>query len=338
MPRLHFLEECKIMRKAKKTSKPTVIVCISIIAVAIIGLFVAMFIESKSEGGIFGIYNTDEVIYFDNKQYVPKSNLQTLLIAGVDRTGEVTEQEYNNAGQCDFIALVVIDRNHKTYKILHINRDTMTNVPVLGITGEETDRIYAQIALSHAYGDGLDSSCKNVLNAVSDYLYGIKIDDYIVLNIDAVGIINDSLGGVEVTLEEDFTEYDSEMENGKTMRLNGEQAIIYTRYRYGVGDSTNVNRMSRQKKFIESLSLSAREAMESDNQTALKLFDAIDKYMLSSMNKSQFGGLASKLYSYENEGYISIEGENVKGEEFMEFYPDENDLKAKVIDLFYKEK
>lgn len=327
------------MRKTKKISKKTVIVCTSVIVSVIVILCVAMFIESKLESGEFGnSYTNDDIVYFNDKEYVPKGNLQTFLVAGVDRTGEVTEQEYNNAGQCDFIALVIMDRNKKTYKILHINRDAMTNVPVLGLTGEKSDTIYAQIALSHAYGDGLEISCKNVLNAVSDYLYGIKIDDYMVLNIDAVGIINDMLGGAEVTLEEDFTKFDSEMQQGKTMRLNGEQAIIYTRYRYGVGDSTNVNRMSRQRQFIESLSVSAKSKMNSDNGIALKLFDSIDKYMVTSMNKSQFGGLANKLYSYENKGYVSIEGDNVKGEEFMEFYSDENDLKAKVIDLFYKEK
>ena len=326
------------MHKAKNVSKKTFIICISIIVVVILGLIVTMVIQGNSnDSGNYG-YSAADVVYFNGGEYVPKGNIQTVLIAGVDRTGEVTEQEYNNAGQCDFLMLVVLDRNNQTYRVLHINRDTMTNVPTLGITGEKTDTIYAQIALAHAYGDGLKSSCQNTSDAVSEYLYGIKINDYMVVNIDAIGIINDSLGGVEVTLNEDFTEFDSEMTKGRTMKLNGNQAIIYTRYRYGVGDSTNINRMDRQKNYLNGLFNSSKAAMDADNETAVKLFDSIEKYMVTSMNKSQFGGLANKLYSYKNEGYMSIEGEAKLGEEFMEFYPDETDLKAKVIDLFYKEK
>jgi hypothetical protein len=35
---------------------------------------------------------------------------------------------------------------------------------------------------------------------------------------------------------------------------------------------------------------------------------------------------------------LDIEGESVRGEEFMEFYPDEDSLTQVVIECFYKEK
>ena len=323
------------MRQNKKINQGTFIVCIAIIAVIIVGLIIAMFFES-GDGRSDYDYKKDDVVYYNDEEYLPKGNLYTLLIAGTDNTGKVVEKEYNNAGQCDFIALIIMDRSSKAYKILEINRDTMTNIPVLGLQGDKTDTVYAQIALSHAYGDGLKVSCKNVKNAVSDYLYGIEIDDYMIFNVDAIGLINDAVGGVEITLDEDFTEYDKTMKKGAKLRLTGSQTIIYTRQRREVGDNTNVSRMSRQENYIKEFLPVAKAAMNENQQIAVEIFDLLQEYMVTSMNKSQFGGLVNKMYSYESEGFVTIEGESVKGEEFIEFYPDEKDLKAKVIDLFYK--
>lgn len=323
------------MHQNKKISRLTFIFCTAIIAVVIVGLVVAMLFESRGRGSDYD-YTKADIVYYNDEEYLPKGNLYTLLLAGTDNTGKVVEQEYNNAGQCDFIALIIIDRSSKTYKVLEINRDTMTNIPVLGLQGDKTDTVYAQIALSHAYGDGLKVSCKNVKNAVSDYLYGIEIDDYMIFNVDAVGLINDAVGGVKVTLDEDFTEYDETMKKGAELRLTGKQAIIYTRQRKEVGDNTNSSRMSRQEHYIKEFLPIAKAAMNENQQLAVEVFDTLQEYMVTSMNKSQFGGLVNKMYSYESEGFVTIEGESVKGEEFIEFYPDEKDLKAKVIDLFYK--
>ncbi len=325
------------MHQNKKISQRTFITCIVIIAVIIVGLVIAMFFESRGSISDYD-YTKADIVYYNDEEYLPKGNLYTMLIAGTDNTGKVVEKEYNNAGQCDFIALMIMDRSSKTYKVLEISRDTMTNIPVLGPQGDKTDTIYAQIALSHAYGDGLKLSCKNVKNAVSDYLYGVEIDDYMVFNIDAIGLINDAVGGVEVTLDEDFTEYDETMKKGTTLTLTGEQAIIYTRQRKEVSNSTNEYRMSRQENYIKGLIPLAKAAMNENNQIALDIFEMLEDYMVTSMNKSQFGGLANKMYSYDNQGFVTIAGESVKGEEFIEFYPDENDLKAKVIDLFYKKR
>lgn len=323
------------MHQNKKISRLTFIFCTAIIAVVIVGLVVAMLFESRGSGSDYD-YTKADIVYYNDEEYLPKGNLYTLLLAGTDNTGKVVEQEYNNAGQCDFIALIIMDRSSKTYKVLEINRDTMTNIPVLGLQGDKTDTVYAQIALSHAYGDGLKVSCKNVKNAVSDYLYGIEIDDYMIFNVDAVGLINDAVGGVKVTLDEDFTEYDETMKKGAELRLTGKQAIIYTRQRKEVGDNTNSSRMSRQEHYIKEFLPIAKAAMNENQQLAVEVFDTLQEYMVTSMNKSQFGGLVNKMYSYESEGFVTIEGESVKGEEFIEFYPDEKDLKAKVIDLFYK--
>ena len=44
------------------------------------------------------------------------------------------------------------------------------------------------------------------------------------------------------------------------------------------------------------------------------------------------------LHDYTFTGINTVEGEALKGEEFMEFYADEELLKQLVLDLFYEEK
>ena len=58
-----------------------------------------------------------------------------------------------------------------------------------------------QIALAHANGDGMELSCENTVDAVSNMLYGIRIEGYISLNMDSIKILNHLAGGVPVTIE-----------------------------------------------------------------------------------------------------------------------------------------
>jgi anionic cell wall polymer biosynthesis LytR-Cps2A-Psr (LCP) family protein len=65
-----------------------------------------------------------------------------------------------------------------------------------------------QIAYAHAVGDGGAFSCENVVEAVSNYLGGVDIQSYIAMNIDSIAKINQLVGGVTVTIEDDFSAID----------------------------------------------------------------------------------------------------------------------------------
>jgi len=51
---------------------------------------------------------------------------------------------------------------------------------------------------------------------------------------------------------------------------------------------------------------------------------------------TQLQELADFLTACDMPDIDTIDGENVKGEEFMEFYPDESQLRQYVIDHFYE--
>lgn len=78
----------------------------------------------------------------DGQWYAPKSNQETMLIVGVDKTEPLEDSKsYNNDGQADFLLLAIFDTKEEKTTILHLNRDLMTEIPVLGVTGQQAGTI-----------------------------------------------------------------------------------------------------------------------------------------------------------------------------------------------------
>lgn len=88
---------------------------------------------------------------------------------GVDKYEDQTNDEgYSNNQQSDFIMLLVMDKTNNSYSVLHINRDTMTDIPTLDIYGDPSGSVYGQLAHLpiHTAKAGNDS-CRNSVKAVS---------------------------------------------------------------------------------------------------------------------------------------------------------------------------
>jgi len=268
-----------------------------------------------------------------------KKPIETLLILGLDKFYyDINNEGYNNDQQADFLLLLVFDNENKKCSAIQINRDTITDVNVLGVAGERIDSVKKQIALAHTHGNGKEISCRNTADAVSNLLYDIRIDHYASLTMDAVSIVNDAVGGVEVTVLDDFSDIDDSLKKGQQMTLRGEQALTYVRTRYGLEDSSNNNRMKRQHQYLKALYEKINSGFQSNDEflanTSLKIAD----HLVSDCSVNSLEELFRKFSSYEFTEIYSFEGITKKGENFMEFYPDENSVKKIVIDLFYKPK
>ena len=282
--------------------------------------------------------NTNEEIdgvYFNDKLYTEKENILNVLIIGVDKfQKEIETNAYNNNQQADFLMLLTLDRENKTYSAIHINRDTMAKIPVLGLNNEDAGTIDGQLALSHTYGDGGKSSCSNTVYAVSDFLYKTKIDHYLKITMDAVPKLNDAVGGVTLRLLDDFSKSFPQMIKGNTVKLSGDMALEYVRGRSGLENNTNISRMERQRQYIESF----RKTMESknDNEELLaNILNNISNYTLSDCTGQELLQIYKDCSNYEYLGITTIEGTSKVGNEFMEFYVDEEKLKNLVVQKFY---
>ncbi|MCD8006177.1 MAG: LCP family protein [Oscillospiraceae bacterium] len=270
---------------------------------------------------------------YNGTGYKLNKNIETVLLVGVDKYLASTDSEtYINSEQADFIMLVVIDTKNESYKVLHINRDTMTDVQVLGVTGVVAFTRVEQIALAHTYGSGQEDSAENTVDAVSQLLYDVDIDHYITVTMDAVAIINDAVGGVTVTALDTIND---DIVEGEEVTLLGENALAYVRTRYGLDDSSNLHRMERQEQYLKALMEKFKEACESDSDFALDTALEITSYMVSDCTVNELSDIYSAMSDYELSDYLTLEGEATVGDTYMEFYVDEDALYELYLDLFY---
>ena len=274
----------------------------------------------------------------DGKSYFPRQDIATFLIMGIDKMGVVeSSKSYRNDRNADVIMLIVFDQTEKSYSVLCLNRDTMVEMPVLGVTGENAGKVTQQLSLSHTYGSGLVDSCENARDAVSGLLNNVRIDNFISMNMDGIQIITDALGGVEVNIVDDFSEIDENLWQG-THLLNGQQAITFVRSRKDVGNQLNTNRMERQKEYLSGVEKAFKERVEGKYDLLKKTYEDLSPYMVSDCSITDFSTLVDSYMNSTCKDIIIPDGVYKKGDEFMEFYIDEEKFQDLLIDLLYKEK
>lgn len=316
--------------------KIAAVVFAAIFVISTIFFFIELWEKDRGEYIGNSVTVSDDLSY-NGKEYKLKDDIETILLLGLDKF-ENEDSGYNNDKQADFLMLLVIDNSAETCKAIHINRDTMTDMDVLGVAGDKIGTVYQQIALSHTYGNGREVSCRNTANAVSGLLMGMEIDHYVSVTMEAVPVYNDLVGGVSLEILDDFSNVDPSMVKGTKVRLTGEQALRYVRSRYGMDDPTNINRMKRQKQYLEALydrSVKLQQADESFIQrAALKITD----YIVSDCSANRLESLLKNISEYEFDKILTIDGESVRGESYMEFYLDEASVEKIVVDCFYKVK
>ena len=120
--------------------------------------------------------------------------------------------------------------------------------------------------------------------------------------------------------------------------LMGQQAIDFVRYRENVGDSLNISRMERQVDYIEAFFPALQSKLEQDKSFVMQTYEQAADYIVTDTSATVLTSMLERYGDYTLEEVVSLEGENKKGEEFMEFYPDEAALNRLVLDLFYAPK
>lgn len=274
----------------------------------------------------------------DGTEYFPRQDITTFLLMGIDQSGPKADSgSYNNPGAADMLALISFDKTNRSYNVLVLNRDTMTSVPVLGIGGKPAGTTNAQIALSHTYGNGLTESCVNTAKAVSDLLGGVPVNHYLSLNMDAIGILTDSVGGVTVNVTDDFSLVDPSIPQGE-VTLRGAQALSFVRGRQNVGDELNTSRIERQETFICAFLAALDQKLSSGESFVLDTYAKISDYALSDLTDTGLSSLLSEWRDYEFDTIYTLEGESAHPNGYMEFYPDKEKLQQLVLSLYYAEK
>lgn len=291
-------------------------------------------LQSVEEVSVLAEYGGSEVIYREGKAYQMRTDLSTLLFMGVDKFNMTGYSSIRNNEQSDFLLLLVHDEKTGETIGYHLNRDTMAYVTTIGIGGRATGTQYEQLAFAHTYGSGREDSCMNVVSTVENLFYGIQIDHYIAITMDAISILNDWVGGVSLEIRDDFPEC-PELVKGTVMRLEGDQALTYIRARLSMAEPTNLARMERQRQYIDAWLVQAQENLSSTSKVA-EVVQQLDNNLLSDMTASDMSAQIKKMDGYLSGKVVPLEGKSVVGKEFMEYYVDEDALQELVLNMFYK--
>ena len=272
-----------------------------------------------------------ETITYQGTDYPIRKHIQTVLLIGTDSTEQYEEKKtgmrkFYNYHQADFLMLLVLDTDANTVQIIQLNRDTMTDVPWLDVLGKYGGTEYKQLCLAFNYGDGGASSCKNTWNAVSGLIFNAPIDHYIQVPMSAIGVVNDLVGGVPVTIADDLTAIDHAFVQGTTLRLKGAQAEKFLRARKSLVDDTNISRMRRQRDYRDSFQKCAKAAFHSDSEFALKLLEKMAEYLQSDLTAQQLSDLIVQLDNSLISPIRCAEGELIVDTQYYEFYVDKDSL------------
>ena len=319
-----------------KKRKNELIILIVFICVCVLGVIAYCFIDSDNREASLNTDNKD-IVKIGEVSCTPKQNIETYLLMGVDVKGTVKKSSNaEDPGQSDVLILLVIDREKNTYATLPIHRDTLTDVDSLDEKGTVLATTKIQIALAHANGDGKAISCENTVKAVSNLLKGQKIDGYAAFNMDAIKKLNHMVGGVEVTIEDDFSKSDKTLVKGNTILLSDEQAYHFLHDRMNVGDGTNDARMRRQSAYLKSLKKIVSQKTEKNQQYPLDLFDGLEEYMVTTLTGNNVSRISKAILKNKDLGQFDIKGTNaIDDYGYNAFTVDQDSLNDTIIELFY---
>ena len=151
-----------------------------------------------------------------------------VYISGIDVDGPITTNS-----RSDVNIIMTVNPNTKKILLTTTPRDYYVQIP--DISGEQRDK------LTHAGIYGVDASMRTL-----EQLYGIDISYYARVNFSSLVKIVDTLGGVDVDSDFEFTAGGYQFKKGMN-HLDGKQALAFSRERYSFEDGDNQRGKDQQK-------------------------------------------------------------------------------------------
>ncbi|MEU0334278.1 LCP family protein [Streptomyces sp. NPDC006193] len=188
-----------------------------------------------------------------------KDEAINILLIGTDkRTGKGNEGygDSGSVGHADTTILLHVSKDRSNATALSIPRDLIVDIPdcptqqadgsskvIPGSPGARFNTSLGQ--------DDRTPSC--TMRTVTE-LTGIKPDDFMVADFNAVKTLTEAVGGVEVCLAKDIDDPDSHLKLSKgTHNISGEKALAFVRTRHSVGFGGDLSRIGLQQQFLSAL-------------------------------------------------------------------------------------
>jgi LCP family protein required for cell wall assembly len=272
-------------------------VVLSVVLLVVLGIVVALAMKGKntSQPVADDTQQQEEIVEkwqegtvsYKDKHYLYNNDIKTYLLMGIDSDEPAkATKNYIVGGQSDAIFLLVTNARDKSISVVSIHRNTMTRIKTCYRTGVDAGYKTMQLCVQHGYGDGMALSCERAKEAVSYLFYNLPIHGYLSMRMGAIPMMNDAIGGVEVTVLQDLTNASRgvELKKGETITLNGNQAYAYLRTRDINEFESATDRLERQEQYITAYMDKLSNLAGKDTSVALDIYESIEDYIVSSID------------------------------------------------------
>lgn len=278
-------------------------------------------------------------ILWNGVPYVYNEHLSNFLFLGIDQQEFVeTSEGQLDAGQSDAIFLLSWDRVTGDMTVISIPRDTITTYNYYTRDGSKLGTVTDHLSLAYAYGDGKHKSCQFAKDAVSNLFYGLSIQSYCAVSLQALPKLLSGIGQLVVTIPNNSLENKNpDWKEGTELILNGENIETFIRYRDITVSQSAILRLERQEAFLKAYGEQAKEQFRKDPAFVARTYAAVEPYMVTNMGNDQFLKLMESAASNGNTTEWTIPGVGVEGANYDEFHVDDEALYEKIMETFYVE-
>lgn len=285
-------------------------------------------------------------VSYKGHTYHYNSGIKTYLFMGIDQDEPVHKSEkYNEGGNCDALFLLVVDSKNDRNSLIAINRNSRTELNIIDEIGKSLTKINGPICIQHGYGDGMRLSCNVTVDAVSRLFHNIPINGYLSFQRGAIPVLNDSIGGVTVTIDDKYTG-DSSLVPGETVKLTGSQARSYLVGRAHTKEGAT-ERLDHQMEYINAFLTQGKKYMAGDINKALTIYNQLEEYILTSLDVEkiiqavdQNGVPQENIYSLKGEIVLAsdhVDEGYIQGNGYVEYLIDETFLYELILQVFYEQ-
>ncbi|WP_144753323.1 LCP family protein [Curtobacterium pusillum] len=180
-----------------------------------------------------------------------KGGANILLIGSDTRVGQFDSDEDVEGARNDVTMLIHISQDHQQLTAISFPRDLM--VPIPACTNPETGTAYPA-ATSAQFNTALGNGGVSCVVDTVENLTGLSIPYAGLITFDGVIEMSNALGGVDVCVAEPINDtYTGLHLTAGSHNLEGSDALAFLRTRHGVGDGSDLARISSQQVFLSAL-------------------------------------------------------------------------------------
>ena len=180
-----------------------------------------------------------------------KGGANILLIGSDTRIGQFDSDEDVQGARNDVTMLIHISQDHQQLTAISFPRDLM--VPIPACTNPATHTTYPA-ATSAQFNTALGNGGVSCVVDTVENLTGLSVPYAGLITFDGVIEMSNALGGVDVCVAQPINDtYTGLHLTAGSHNLTGSDALAFLRTRHGVGDGSDLARISSQQVFLSAL-------------------------------------------------------------------------------------